>query len=326
MVRFPVSLVRFTAQLAPQDWLVFAYLVGLNLAGLLAPGTGPQTTCAIQMGSLLAFFLAVLVLVRRSAVLDGFCSPLLYRVAIQGTVQTSYFFFGAFLPMVNPRSLDALLYRFDTNWFGVEPAVSFDAIINPWLTEWFAFFYFCYFLILTLHTLPILLLVRRERLLGEFTLGMLIVFCVGHTLYMVVPGFGPHRAIPAAFATEFPHGLWLDTVMATVQTGGAQKDIFPSIHTAAPTFIALFSFRHRKSAPYRTSWPIMFFFAANVVIATMFLRWHWLIDVVAGLSLATLAYVLSVRITDWELRRRRRAGLSPSWPLFHAARESKAAG
>jgi membrane-associated phospholipid phosphatase len=45
------------------------------------------------------------------------------------------------------------------------------------------------------------------------------------------------------------------------------------------------------------------FVATNIVIATMFLRWHWFIDVVAGLLLAFAARRFAVALTDHEERR-----------------------
>jgi membrane-associated phospholipid phosphatase len=133
---------------------------------------------------------------------------------------------------------------------------------------------------------------------------------------VLVPGYGPYRAIAGEFQHALPSGMWLNVVMEAVAEGGAQKDIFPSLHTAAPTFIALYSFRHRALPPYRYTWPLVLFFAANIIVATMFLRWHWLVDVVAGLALAVTSQVLSVWVTEHELVRRARERLVPTWPEF----------
>lgn len=306
----------FLRNLSPQDWLVFLYLTTLNAALIPRFSSPGFADSAIRMGGLLAFFLLVVVPVRAGRFRDGFFAPLAYRTALQGTVQTSYFFFAAFLPLVNPRCYDQNLHALDLRLFGFEPSVSLERFITPFTSEWFAFFYFCYFLVLTLHTIPIILFEQRARILNEFTLGMLLVFCIGHVGYLIVPGFGPVRALRSSFSTEFPSGLWIDTVMATVQSGGAQKDIFPSLHTAAPTFITLFSFRNRDHVPFCFSWPIVGFFTINIIVATMFLRWHWLIDVVAGILLATLGWWLSVVLTHHDLIRRRDLGLEPAWPGF----------
>ena len=61
---------------------------------------------------------------------------------------------------------------------------------------------------------------------------------------------------------------------------------------------------------------IVGFFVVNIIVATMFLRWHWLVDVLVGLGLAILSQVLSVKVTDHELSRRARERLMPTWPEF----------
>jgi hypothetical protein len=312
---------RVVRELAAQDWLVFAYLIALNIACLHAPESSMRTHCAERVFGLLMFLITTLIVVRGGLLRHTFWAPLLYRLAIYGTVQLSYFFFHDLLPVVNPGSLDLDLYHLDVAAFGFEPAMLFDAFVRPLTTEWFAFFYFGYFFLLALHVIPILMFSKDQRVLSEFALGMLIVFCIGHTIYMLVPGYGPYKAMADRFEHPFPHGMWLDMVMATVHAGGAQKDIFPSLHTAAPTFLALYSFRHRHKLPYRYTWPLVTFFAVNIIIATMFLRWHYIIDVIAGMTLATFAILMSVRVVHWDALRRRAFALSTSWPMFEGRRK-----
>jgi membrane-associated phospholipid phosphatase len=312
----PGLLRRVVRELAAQDIVVLCYLVGLNIAALQAV-PGPDRTMSLErVFAMLVFCIGTLLVVRGGMLRHNLLAPLMYRFAIYGTVQLSYFFFANFLPIVNPTSLDWSLYELDLALFGFEPAMAMDAIVTSITSEWFAFFYFSYFFLLAIHVIPILLAMRNRRVLNEFALGMLFVFCIGHTVYMLVPGYGPYKAMADEFAHTLPSGMWIDTVMATVASGGAQKDIFPSLHTAAPFFIALFSYRQRRSLPFRYTWPIVLFFSLNIVIATMFLRWHYIIDVVAGLLLACFALVASVRVTRWELTRRTAARLRPSWPLF----------
>ncbi len=306
---------RHLRELAVHDWMVFIFLC-LLLGAAVSAVPGEMRDKAIrQMGALLTFLVATLVVVRGGLLKHRFWAPLFYRLAIYGTVQLSYFFLTGLLPIVNTSTLDVELYELDMALFGVEPAMAMDSWVNSITTEWFAFFYFSYFFLLALHVIPILLFSRSRRLLAEFAFGMLTVFCVGHIVYMLVPGYGPYKAMADHFENAFPSGLWLDMVLKTVESGGAQMDIFPSLHTACPTFLALFSYRHRHRLPFRYSWPIVTLFAANIIIATMFLRWHYLIDVVAGLALASFAYMAAVRVTTWEAKRREKLG-THGWPLF----------
>lgn len=296
------------------DWLVLGYCSVLLIAvlqGEWGPDFGLNLTRVTTLFGCAVFGIAV---GRTGFIRETWLTAVLYRFAIYAPVQLSYFFFRDLLPSINPGSLDAELRNLDLSLFGVEPALALERFVTPNTTEWFAFFYFGYFFVLAVHVVPILFLSRSQRVLGEFGLGLLLLFCIGHTLYMLVPGYGPYRAMADEFKVSFPHGLWLDLVMDTVRSGGAQKDIFPSLHTAAPAFVTLFAFRNRQRAPYRYTWPITAFYSANIIVATMFLRWHYMVDVVAGLALATTAILIVVPVVDWELERRARLGRSLLWP------------
>jgi len=277
------SVRRFLRELAPQDFVVFVYLVGLNVAVLSAPAGAARRSSLANVLGLLVLHVGTVLAVRTKWLTQRYVTPLLYRVVTYGCVQITYFMFAQLLPLVNPRALDHRLYNLDLQLFGVEPAAYFDRFVTPITTEWFAFFYFSYFFVLALHVLPILFLTRRARVLAEFAMGMILLFCIGHTLYILVPGYGPYKAMPELFQHQLSPGIWWNTTKNLVAHGGAQKDIFPSLHTAAPTFLVLFSFHRRGQLPFRYTWPLVAFFGANIVIATMFLRWHYVIDVIAGL-------------------------------------------
>ncbi|MEZ4375677.1 MAG: phosphatase PAP2 family protein [Polyangiaceae bacterium] len=310
---------RFFREFAVQDWLVVVFLTTMSTAVLLAPPSAARSKSLSDVFVLVMVFVVTLVLVRGSLVKHGVVAPLIYRLGMFGPVQLSYFILAGLLPVVNPGNLDEQLYQLDLRFLGVEPAVLLDKVVTPTSSEWFAFFYFSYFFLLALHVLPMLFFVRQRRLMGEFTLGMILLVCTVHVTYMFVPGFGPIRHL--TFAHELPSGMWHDIVINTVNSGGAQKDIFPSLHTAGPSFCALFSFRHRDKLPFKFTWPIVTFFALNIIVATMFMRWHWAIDVIVGLSLAYTLSVLAPRVSAWELKRREGKGLMEIWPRFSRTSE-----
>ena len=310
---------RTLRESAIHDFAVFAFLLFLNGAVLGTPHSQERSACLVRTGGLLAAFLISIVLVRGRILKRSWVAALVYRLGIYGVVQISYFFLKHVLPLVNTTTLDQKLYEFDLSLFHFEPAMAWDRYVNPATTEWFSFFYFGYFLLMAVHVVPLLFFGRRKQIVGEFTFAMLLLFSIGHTLYMVVPGYGPYRAMADAFQHSFPNGPWHRLVMDAVHSGGAQMDIFPSLHTGAPTLLALFSYRNRKQLPFRYTWPVVTFCTLNIIIATMFLRWHYLIDDVAGFSIAVSSVMLSRPIVRWEIARRRREGLGELWPEFSNA-------
>ena len=310
---------RTLRETAVHDFAVFGFLLFLNSEVLLTPNTPERTACLVRTGGLLLAFLVSIVLVRGRLLRRSWTAALVYRLGIYGVVQISYFFLKHVLPLVNTTTLDQKLYQLDLAVFKIEPAMAWDRYVNPTTTEWFSFFYFGYFLLMAVHVVPLLFFGRRKQIVGEFTFAIIVLFSVGHTLYMVVPGYGPYRAMAELFQHAFPAGPWHALVMNAVHSGGAQMDIFPSLHTGAPTLLALFSYRNRKHLPFRYTWPFVTFCTVNIIIATMFLRWHYLIDVVVGFSLAVTTVLLSRPVVHWELARRQREGLGELWPEFSRA-------
>ncbi len=298
---------------ASQDWLTVAYFCAI-LAALCA-GRGPnRSACIVLVTADLGAFLFVLAIVRGPMLRpSSVVSSLFYRTAVIAALLSSFFQLRDILPAVAPWSVDGRIYALDLHLFGLEPSVYLDRFVTPRTTEWFAFFYFLYFLILCVHVLPMVYWNRDTKLLGRFATGTLLMFMTAHMLYMLVPGYGPYWYLRDSFQHELTGGPFWHLVRETVDAGGAQKDIFPSLHTAAPTFLAIFSYRHRKLFPFKYTWPVVTFLATQMIIATMFLRWHYLIDIVAGLTLATTASLIGHRIADWEHAKRERLGLQPSW-------------
>ena len=317
-VRAP-RLHSIAAHLAVQDWFLAAYFFVLACA--VAFSNGEKRTESLQWVAFdIVLFLGGLYLTRGGVIRRGsFANNLLYRITLLTTFQLSYFQLRFILPTVNARVLDADILAFDLKTFGYEPAMAWDRFVTPSTVEWFAFFYFSYFFLLATHVLPMILADRNSKRLAHFCLGTFMVYVIGHFGYMLVPGFGPYHHLAGQFEHPIEGGLFWKLVIATVEGAGAQKDIFPSLHTAAPTFFAIFSFMHRRKMPFGYTWPVMTFFASQFILASMFLRWHWLIDVIAGLTVATIAAFGGRALIDWEWKRRARLGLplvleALSWP------------
>ncbi len=313
MQRFSLiaALRRMVRTLAVQDVLLGTYLTLLAIAVAIGDGhdKGPA---ALRVAFDCTMFATGLFLSRGGILReDSIASGLVYRMATMLTVFLSYFHLREIIPAVTSHERDAQLLALDLSIFGVEPAVAWDRFVTPHTTEWFSFFYFLYFFLLTGHVLPMMFAAKNTRRLAHFALGLFIVFCFGHIGYLLVSGWGPYHLLDGKFAHPLEGGLFYRLVMATVAAGGAQRDIFPSLHTAAPTFFAIFAYQHRAALPWRYTWLPMAFIASQIIGATMFLRWHYLIDVVAGLTLATTAAVGGLAIVRREAAYRRRRGLPP---------------
>jgi membrane-associated phospholipid phosphatase len=303
----------FLRTLAVQDVIVLAYLVALLLASLA--GTGPRRAAAIVgvLGDIVALSLGLVL--GRGGRAPPRLAAVAYRVGLFSAVFGSFSQLQLILPTARTTQVDAPLYAFDKAVFGFEPAEALDRFVTSATTEWFSFFYFGYFFLLAVHVFPALVAARNMRRLSELSFGILALFCIGQLLYILVPGYGPYHHLAGSFTHELQGPVWWRLVRATVDAGEvtSRTDIFPSLHTAAPTYLALFALRHRRASPYRYVWLPLCFFASQIVVSTMFLRWHYLVDVIAGLALAAAVHAVAARVVRWETRRRAALGIAPVW-------------
>ena len=317
--RMPLLLVK----LAAQDWLLLAYLTVLLVQVLT--GSGPRKHTAIQCVLLdFAVWVGVLVRSRLLARWPRIASAL-YRAGIGFPVLASFLQLQYILPTAGHRPLDAELYAFDMRVFGVEPAQAWDRFVAPGTTEWFAFFYYGYFFLIAVHVLPMLGLVKSSRFLATFSFGFIWLYCVGHALYTFVPAYGPYSFLAHQLQHPLEGSFWWPLVRKAVDSvdGGARTDVFPSLHTAMPTYLSIFSFLERRRMPFKLTWLPLSLFTTQIIGATMFLRWHYLVDICAGLTLAVSALLMSRVALRWDLARERQGG-SPPWPRAAGAAEDDA--
>ena len=73
-----------------------------------------------------------------------------------------------------------------------------------------------------------------------------------------------------------------------------RRDCFPSLYTAISVIVTIYAYRYR-----RWLFWIMFPFCTGIVMATIYLRYHYVIDVIAGLMLAAFCVWLGPRVNSW---------------------------
>lgn len=306
---------RFLGRFSTHDLVLLGHLFTMGvLVALVFPTPGSHdvarrilTATALIVGACLIGRGTLLPTVLRS----GF-----YRIAMVATVLGSYLMLRWTLPLVAPHSFDAALSHIDVAIFGVEPTLWLEPHMSPAVVEYLAFFYFSYFAINGIYALIALGPGSSTETSAEFAIGTAVVYGIGQLGYALVPGYGPTQFLSAQYAGPLEGGFFWHAVQATVEAGGAMKDIFPSLHTAGPVWYALFAW-HRAKRTGALGWKLLAgvttFFAVNIVVSTVALRWHYVIDLAAGLALAGSASWLSKRVVGWEKVLRARAGLRSAW-------------
>lgn len=299
-----------------QDGVLLTYL---SIVAFLLLRADPSDARATASRSVFASIFAVLfscVLGRWVPDVPNMVRTVVYRVAVVFVIIYDYLMLRDLLPVVRPDSLDAKLLSIDKMIFGVEPALWMERFNSRPIVEWFSFFYFSYFFICIIYVIATLFVAPINRHTSEYSIGTALVYCIGQIGYICVPGFGPIRYLEHEFKGPVNGGFFWNCVWTTVQAGSAMKDIFPSLHTAAPLWFALYALHRSKDEP-SWKWParISLFFSFNIIISTVFLRWHYTIDVMVGLVLAFSVRYAVPKLALWEERRRARFGSRGVWIL-----------
>lgn len=307
-----------------QDVIMLSYLTVIGVLVWLSPGQN-QALCARRVYLSMAAMVGGCLFARGLTQLPLTLRAVVYRLAIVGVLLTNYLTLRDVLPLVRPDSVDDVLMHLDLRLFGVEPSIWLERYNQRPIIEWFSFFYFSYFGICIGYMVVTIWIYGDARAKTEYSIGTLIVFSLGQLGYIAVPGYGPiGEHMKHRFQAPINGGMFWGWVWSTVEAGGAMKDIFPSLHTAVPLWFALFAF-HMSRRDRRWTWParITAFFSANIIFSTMLLRWHYGVDVIAGLALATTAAVVSPIIARREEAWRASIGLRAPW-CFEPARKPTA--
>jgi membrane-associated phospholipid phosphatase len=196
------------------------------------------------------------------------------------------------------------LYGLDVAIFGVEPTLWAQRLFTPLATDLFSISYALYFF----QPLFIMFLLSMWEMRREFrnmALALTITFILGFIGYVFLPASPPRYFIEPLF-TDPPrlYGLFLfDHLQGawdglSVISGGA----FPILHVALSTVALIYAWRFRGLN--RTSRIVLYAYIPLVTslwFSTVYLRHHWVMDVIAGWAVAGVAVVLADSLTRvWE--------------------------
>jgi hypothetical protein len=303
---------------AAQDLVLLVYLAVARLLVGLAPASAVQASCARQVEVCAAIVLAGVAAARVIPGLPGLARALAYRLALVVVLAWDYAVLGDLLPLIRPDSVDAALLRIDLAIFHVSPTLWLERLNHRPVIEYFSFFYFGYFFLCFGYMLTVTFILPTERRLSEFALGTLLIYTTAQLLYLAVPAYGPSQYLKSTFHAPLDGGFFWSLARGAVEAGGTSgplKDVFPSMHTGGPTWLALFAVgQAKRDRRWRIPAIATVFIAANIVASTLILRWHYAIDVIAGLALAFGGSRVAVILVGAEERLRARLGLGDVWP------------
>ena len=220
----------------------------------------------------------------------------------------------SYVPFVTDRLADPELARLDRLlWLGNDPAAVLHDLLGTTWANWVMAGVYLVWIGLVPASLAIALVWTRRSTAGAWYVTAISVdWCLGVILYYAVPSLGPVYSSPEWFAS-LPHTpntsvnevLLSDRIQVLAgpwDTGAVQTiAAFASLHVAVMVTICLMVEQMRLPSLVRVA---AWVFLAFTVLATIYLGWHFFVDVVAGVGVGIAAFVIAAKATGNPLSRR----------------------
>ncbi len=205
---------------------------------------------------------------------------------------------------------DQYLIQIDRFLFGGDPTHFLYNIANPYLTELLQIVYASFFFLPIILGIDILIN-KNEKYFRFATLAIILGLFLSFIGYLLVPAIGPRFTLHDFSLTniELP-GLFITNFLREIVNAGesipagtpnpievVQRDVFPSGHTLITLIVMYLSIRFKTTTRY-------FFIPVGtmLIFSTVYLRYHYVIDLIGGLLFMITAMILSYKFFNWWMK------------------------
>ncbi len=278
--------------IAPFHGLTLIFLFGLILLTLFSRGQIPLWHSLLLRYALWTGLIFVLKLLYDRKVMSRIgtffhdFSPVLFVIFIYESL-------GDLIQYLRP-DIDAWLIKIDFSIFGTHPTVWMEKWNVPWLTDLMSFAYGSYYF------LPVILIVtlylKNRRV--EFNASMFVLilgYYVSFIGYILLPAIGPRYTLAHLYSVPLEGSFLTDLVRDGLNALEQNKrDVMPSGHTQIALIVLYLAYHYERFLFYAFV-PIII----GLIISTVYLRYHYVIDLFVGVLMAVGCMVIGPRLYGW---------------------------
>lgn len=214
-------------------------------------------------------------------------SPTRWRIRLlwyPSVMGLAFYSLPAAIAALGRPNADALLAGIDQHLLGAAVAERLAPIAQPVVTDVLLVAYLFFFVVLVFG--PGYYCVKDLPRFRQCIVGLFSLYAIGFSGYVWLPAGGPYQFLSALPA--MPLGP-IATFMRPVIHGASNGvDVFPSIHFAASFYLLVFDYWHHRRRFWLWLAPISLLW-----LSTVYLRYHYLIDLVAGLAVAAFGLLIA---------------------------------
>jgi membrane-associated phospholipid phosphatase len=208
---------------------------------------------------------------------------------------------------IHPTDYDQLFIAADRWLFGVNPTQWIGQFAHPVLTEILQIAYFSYYILFIILGVEL----YRRHAIRDFDMAAFMIvygFYLSYLGYFALPGVGPRFTLHdfAALESDLP-GVWVTNTLRSIIDAGesipashinainvVQRDVFPSGHTQLTIIVMALGFRYKTNARW-----LLLVLGSLLIIATIYLRYHYVVDLMGGALLAWFTLWSGDKLEPW---------------------------
>ncbi|HZN12491.1 MAG TPA: phosphatase PAP2 family protein [Blastocatellia bacterium] len=203
---------------------------------------------------------------------------------------------GQIVHAVYPGWQDRWLIAADYAMFGAHPTVWVEQFSSYWLTEYMQLVYTSYLFLIPAFGAYLWMRGRRDGF-ELYLVSMCVTYYLCYLIFVLFPIESPHHTLAHLQGVELTGGPFTAFINLIEKHGRVHGGAFPSTHVAGAWVVLISAFRSGRRAGLALL-PLVL----SISAATVYGRYHYVSDVIAGVGMACLGCWLGARLVRRERR------------------------
>ncbi len=242
-----------------------------------------------QLGLLLGYAVALFILAKRGPSLWASRLRAIFTVWVVFTCYTTLGLLGV---AAMPYLADGFLNQLDNQLFGFDPSLALEPYLTYGRIEFFSFAYGAFIPYINI-TIALTCLGRPRHELEQFLTGWTFLYTISYLGYLFLPAHGPIVYHADDYRVALEGGVFYDFVLYGIKASGGLQGTFPSLHVGGSLYLCLFELRVNRLRGL-IYLPLVLAIAA----ATLVLRYHYVVDLIAGVALVCICLPWGRRVAE----------------------------
>jgi membrane-associated phospholipid phosphatase len=241
----------------------------------------------MRLGVLLTFYSLALLSKRRPA--DRL---VIFIRSLYPLIFISYFYTETcFMKnIIISSDLDPYFFAAEEKLWGSQPSLDFSRIMNgEWFNELMNLCYFSYYLVIIIPCFALFFQKREQSHKAIFT--VVFSFYLYYTIFAVFPVSGPHYYMQGQGQESAPLHFFGTLMRWIISDLEQPTGAFPSSHVGIAVIIAWISYHHLRRLFF-----MILPFVIGICFATVYIKAHYVVDVIGGLITAPLFILFSGKV------------------------------